>query len=178
MSTDIGGPADAPPTAPHRPGRGLGARLILGVVGGFLAGVVFIAINSWFVSTMGKPAPGPFMTIASLAQGPAAAMTHTATIWYGEAIHSVLSALFGVIYVLVTHPVRSNNALLALAGLVYGGIVYAIDFQVFARFVPQFKALTKPNQPLELAVHLAFGAILALFLFTYRGPRRTRSRPR
>jgi hypothetical protein len=171
MSTDIGSPAHARPVAPHRPGRGLGVRLILGVLGGFLAGIVFIALNSWFVSTMGKPALGPFMTIASLAQGPAAAMTHTATIWYGEAIHSGLSALFGVIYVLLTHPVRTNNALLAVGGLLYGGIIYAIDFQIFARFVSQFAALTKPNQPLELAVHLAFGGILALFLLTYRGSR-------
>lgn len=155
----------------------LPVRLIRGIVGGFLAGVAFMAINSWFDTTMGKPPLAPFMAVASLAQGPTAAMQQTATIWYGMAIHSVLSALFGVIFVLVTQPIRLGNASLALAGFVYGGLVYAIDFQIFARFVPQFHALSMTNQPLELAVHLMFGSLLALFVLSWTFPHRPTAAP-
>jgi hypothetical protein len=147
-------------------------RLIRGILAGFLAGVAFMALNSWFDTTMGKPPLAPFMAVASLAQGPAAAMQHTATIWYGMAIHSVLSALFGVIFVVAIQIVRLGNASVALAGFVYGGLIYAIDFQIFARFVPQFHALTMTNQPLELAVHLVFGSLLALLVLLRTSPRR------
>ncbi|MGH3493102.1 MAG: hypothetical protein ACRDRL_15760 [Sciscionella sp.] len=34
--------------------------------------------------------------------------------------------------------------------------------------MPQFRALSMTNQPLELAVHLAFGALLALFVMHWR----------
>lgn len=63
-----------------RTGTDLGwSALARGLFGGFLPGVGFIAINSWFATSMGKPALAPFKAVASLAQGPQAAAQGTAT---------------------------------------------------------------------------------------------------
>ncbi len=139
------------------------ARLLFGLIGGFAAGVVFIAINAWFATTQGNPPLMPFMVIASLVQGPMAVMQGTASVVLGMAIHSVLSALLGLVFAALTVKIR-DNAQLALYGLIYGGLVYVVDFVILAQVVPQFKAFTMTNQPLELAVHLVFGAVLVLFL--------------
>ncbi len=135
-----------------------------GLVAGFLAGAVFIALNSWFATTMGKPALAPFKTVATLAQGPP---PPHAAIWIGMVIHSLLAAVFGLVFAVLVVPMMRNRSAgwLLWAGLLYGGIIYIVDFQVLSRLVPQFSAfLQVTNQPLELAVHLVFGAVLAALL--------------
>lgn len=147
-----------------------------GALSGFLAGVVFIALNSWFATTMGKPALAPFKVIATLAQGPPPPQ---ATVWVGMVIHAVLSALLGLVFAALAGWIRERSAgLLMWAGILYGVVVYVIDFQVLSRFVPQFNAfLAATNQPLELAVHLVFGAVLAALL-ALAANRPTASQPR
>lgn len=160
-TTDEHTPRAPTPAQPRAPWLGWG------LLSGFLAGVVFIALNSWFATTTGKPALAPFKAIATLAQGPPPPQ---ATIWIGMAIHSILSALFGLVFAaLVASMMRSRPAgWLPWAGLLYGGLLYVVDFQVLSRFVPQFSALLKgTNQPLELAVHLVFGAVLAALLASW-----------
>jgi hypothetical protein len=141
------------------------SRPIIGIFGGFLAGVAFIALNSWFVTTMGKPEFGPFHTIATLAQGPPLLATK---VWIGEGIHSGLSAFFGLVFAMVTLPwarLSPRRGHLLAAGLLYGGLIYAIDFQVLSRFITQCSVPLKgTNQPFELTVHLVFGALVALFM--------------
>lgn len=142
-------------------------RVLIGVVGGFVAGAVFIALNAWFATTMGKSPLAPFMMIASIIQGPAALQTGTASVTIGMALHSVLSAVFGALFAGLTVPVRAPGPLL-LGGLVFGGAIYVVNFLVLAPLVMQFKAFTTTSQPLELAVHLVFGAVLVLFLLRPR----------
>lgn len=153
---------------PEQRGSGRGARWLgWGVLSGFLAGAVFIALNSWFAASMGNPVLAPFKVVATLAQGPPPPST---TIWIGMAIHSVLAALFGLVFAILVSPMRNRSAGWVLwAGLLYGGVIYIVDFQVLSRFVPQFSAfLAVTNQPLELAVHLVFGAVLAALLLLAR----------
>ena len=136
-------------------------RVILGAAGGLLSGAAFIALVSWFDTTVGKSDMAPFKAIATIAQGPPPT---SSTVWIGMAIHAALSVIFGVIFAVFTQPLR-NNRLIALAGLLYGGAVYAVDFQVLARYVHQFSALlAAPNQPMVFTVHLVFGALLSLFV--------------
>jgi uncharacterized membrane protein YagU involved in acid resistance len=81
----------------------------------------------------------------------------------GMVFHSVLSAIFGVIFAALL--IRMNRSgLLLTGGLIFGGVIYVIDFQVLARFVHQFHAFRMTNQPFELTVHLLFGALLAMFV--------------
>lgn len=150
------------PHAPERPGP----RLFMGALGGLCAGVAFIALTSWFATSMGEPPLEPFRVIASIA---ALAPSQISVVWLGMAIHSALSVLFGMIFAALTALLRGNGMLMA-AGFLYGGIIYAINFHVFARFLDVFENFRGVNQPFELAVHLVFGGVLALFLL--RPPRR------
>ena len=156
-------------TTPHRApswvtalSESAAAKLAAGAVGGFAAGVVFMVLDSWFSGTLGQPALAPFRAVATLAQGPPPA---AASIWIGMAIHSALSVVLGLIFAAIVMSGRVRDAReVVLAGLIYGGVVYAINFQVLARFVGQFSAFQRSNQPFELAIHLVFGAVLALFM--------------
>jgi hypothetical protein len=56
---------------------------------------------------------------------------------------------------------RRSAGWLAWAGLLYGAVVYLIDFQVLARVVPRFSAFLATGQPFEVAAQLVFGAVLA-----------------
>ncbi|HET7327886.1 MAG TPA: hypothetical protein VFJ14_11455 [Nocardioidaceae bacterium] len=140
-----------------------GQYLAMGVIGGFLAGVAFIALTSWFATTMGMARLAPFRLIASIIQGPEAAASGTADIWLGMVVHSVLAAVFGLAFALVTVGIRSA-ILVALAGPLFGAIVYIVNFQVLARLFEQFSAFRGVNQPFEATVHLVYGALTALLL--------------
>lgn len=135
----------------------------MGVLGGFLAGVAFIALTSWFAVSQGAPQLSPFRLIASIAQGPAAAIDATGALWLGMVIHSLLAAIFGLIFALVTVSIRSAR-LVALAGPIFGAIVYVVNFQVLARLIDQFSAFRGVNQPFEATVHLVYGSLVAVLL--------------
>jgi hypothetical protein len=62
-------------------------------------------------------------------------------------------------------------------GLLFGGVVYVIDIQIFARNVGYFSAFQATNQPLELAAHLVFGAVLAALLLLAKPRAAARTKP-
>ena len=157
MSEKIARPPRKSVVGRPRPGQ----YLFVGIIGGFLAGVAFIALTSWFDTAAGLPRLTPFRLVASLAEGPNNIATHD--LWVGMAIHAVLSAIFGLIFAILTAAIRSAT-LVAFAGLIYGAAIYIVDFQVLARIIPQFSAFRTANQPFEAAVHLVFGAVLAVLL--------------
>lgn len=145
-------PGSSAPTLP--------VRLAMGVVGGIVAGAGFIALTMWFAHTDGKDAVAPFKMISTIVQGPP---PDDGTVWLGVVVHAVLSVLFGLIFALLTHP-WGTGTVAALAGLVYGGAIYVVNFQLLSRFVEHWGAfLDGTNQPFEVAVHLVFGALLAVF---------------
>ncbi|MFR9805245.1 hypothetical protein ACL02T_23610 [Pseudonocardia sp. RS010] len=156
-STD---PERAP--APRGPGsRGTARWVVVGALAGFLAGVGFAALHSWFAVSTGAGALAPFRRIATIVQGPP---PDTDAIWVGMLVHSLIAAVLGVIFAGVLLPMRRRSAgWLAWAGLVFGAAVYLVDFQVLARTIPQFSAFQQVSQPFELAAHLVFGALLATF---------------
>jgi hypothetical protein len=156
---------DTPPTRAARTSSWLG----WGAFSGLLAGTAFLAINAWFAVSMGQAPGAPLRTIATVVEGPPPA---EAVEGIGVVVHVVLSALFGVIFAALLLPLRRRSAgWLAWAGLLFGGAVYLVDFQFFARSVPWFSAFQATNQPLELAAHLVFGSVLAALLLLAK-PRR------
>lgn len=158
-STDIQSTGARAPMMPGRP--------VLGVAAGLVAGAAFISLNCWFAAD-GKPWYAPFRTIATVVQG---TPPDEANPWIGVAIHIVLSIFFGMLFMVSTHPWLAGKAMAGLAGLAYGGVLYVINFQVLSRFVDYWSAfLNSTNQPFELATHLVFGAVLAVFLLP--APRR------
>lgn len=141
-----------------------GPRLFAGAVGGFLAGVAFIALTCWYSATLGNDPLAPFRVIASMAPAPDV----IPTLWLGMALHSALSVFFGMVFAAFTALTRGNGTLMP-AGFLFGGLIYVINFQILARFVGQFAAFRGVNQPFEVAIHLMFGGLVAMFLL-----RRTR----
>lgn len=136
-----------------------GPRLVTGAAGGFLAGVVLATLTAWFAASMGSSPLAPFRAIATIVQGGPPAATDLRV---GMAAHAVLSAAFGLAFVVLTAMVGNDGTLMA-SGLLYGGLIYVVDVQILARFVGQFEP-PMTNQPFLLATHLVFGGVLALFL--------------
>jgi uncharacterized membrane protein YagU involved in acid resistance len=145
------------------PRRELGTTLLRGALGGLVAGAVFIGLTMWFAASMGNPATQPFLLISTILLGAEAMMTGAASVWLGVVVHAVLSIVFGIVFALVA-PAFGTNGTAALAGGLYGLLLYVVNFVVLGMTVlPQFQM---PNQPFELVVHVVFGHLLALFLYS------------
>lgn len=139
-------------------------RLVRGAVGGFVFGLVFLAFNMWFVASMGNPATNPLKLISSLVLGQGALEAGTASPFVGFLVHAVLSMGFGVVFALLVPRMRTNGTV-ALAGGLYGGALYLVNFLIIAPLVfPQFA--TGPNDPFEAVVHIVFGHALALAFYS------------
>jgi hypothetical protein len=150
-------------------GEPLGRRLVRGALGGFVAGLVFIGITMWFSDSLGNPTEGPLNLISTLVLGGDALETGDVNAGVGFVVHSVLSVAFGMLFALVV-SFFGNNGTLALAGGVYGALLYVVNFQLIARAgIERF--LQGPNQPFELVIHVVFGYLLAVAFYS-AGPRR------
>ena len=171
-------PDTTPTTSAGGPARrhGLSRWLGWGALSGFLAGAAFMALHSWFAVSIGQDALAPYRTVATLVEGPPPAL---ATAGIGMVVHAVLSVLFGLLFAAALAPLRRRSAgWFAWAGLLFGGVVYVVDFQIFARNVGYFSAvLDNTNQPFELAAHLVFGAVLAALLLLAKPRATARTKP-
>lgn len=158
---------------PGRPGRPpLDALLTRGAAAGLVAGQVFIIVNMFGAQSAGKPPVAPFLDISTLFRFSEMPITEPASavpaeVAIGINVHLLLSALFGVGFALLAPLLRSSWTLVA-GGLVYGLVLYAINFQVVARlFFPWFVDPRGPNQIFELIVHpLAYGLVLVPFFLS------------
>jgi uncharacterized membrane protein YagU involved in acid resistance len=79
-----------------------------------------------------------------------------------------LSALFGMVFALAVPRFRTNGTV-ALAGTVYGLLLYVLNFLVLTPLV--FTTFRMANQPFEVVAHLVFGTLLS-FAFFGSGVRR------
>ncbi len=137
-------------------GSGLVAR---GVVGGIVAGGLFLAATMWFATSVGDPAKAPLLMMSTLVKGDEAMMAGTASVGLGLAVHLVLSAGFGVAFAMIASRLRTAGTL-AAAGVAYGAALYVVNFKVLSPTL--FTTFKMANQPFELVVHVAFGALLSL----------------
>lgn len=140
------------------------ARVVRGALGGVVAGAVFIVFNMWFSASNGGPATAPFRLISSLVLGSGSLEAGTTNVALGVLVHAVISVLFGVVFAFAIAPRCRTNGTVAVAGGVFGLLVYVLDFLILANTVfPQFQM---PNDPLELAAHIVFGHVLATFFYS------------
>ncbi|MGI8754950.1 MAG: hypothetical protein ACR2MB_03640 [Acidimicrobiales bacterium] len=156
----------------HRsPVLALPERLARGAIGGILAGLVFIVVTMWFADSLPMGQPGnPLRLISSLVKGKGALMDGTASVGTGWIVHLVLSAAFGMLFALVV-PLLPTNGLIALAGGVYGGLLFVVNFLVIGKFwIDQFQMT---NKPFELAIHIVFGHLLAVAFYRSERPATT-----
>lgn len=138
------------------------SRLVRGAVGGIMAGAAFLAATMWFATSVGDPAKGPLLMISTIVKGGDAMMTASASVGVGLAVHVALSALFGAAFAILASPLKTNGGL-ALAGTLYGAALYVVNFKFLSGAFPAFEMA---NQPFELVVHVVFGTLLGLALFS------------
>jgi len=138
-------------------------RLVRGAVGGLVAGAAFIAVTMWFATSVGDPARGPLRMISTIVLGDDAMASGDADVTIGIVVHAVLSAGFGVLFAFVA-PVFRTNGTIAVAGSVYGGLLYLVNFKVLSPAA--FETFEMANQPFEVVVHILYGTILVWFFYS------------
>jgi uncharacterized membrane protein YagU involved in acid resistance len=140
----------------------LASRLLRGAVGGVPAGMVFAAVTMWFTDSTAGKADMPLRMISTIVKGDQAMAAGTTSVGLGVLVHLVLSALFGVLFALAVPRLRSNGTV-ALAGTLYGALLYVVNFLVLAPLA--FSVFKMANQPFELFAHIVFGTLLSFAFF-------------
>jgi uncharacterized membrane protein YagU involved in acid resistance len=153
------------PTTVEEP---LAARLLRGAVGGVLAGLVFAGVTMWFADSTGGKPDMPLRMISTIVKGDGAMAAGTTSPALGAVVHVVLSALFGMVFALAVPRFRTNGTV-ALAGTLYGLLLYLVNFLVLTPLA--FTVFRNANQPFEVFAHLVFGTLLS-FAFFGSGARR------
>lgn len=141
------------------------------ILAGLSSGIVFILIEMAWLTTKGKPAVAPLLAISTIFHGTNAPTTIPAQIPLdavtGLVLHLANSLAFGLgflPFVIALSRVRRLNWLaLAVAGALYGAILYGINIWVFGNYV--WPAFTAPGSPqlFSFLVHVNFGFLLAPF---------------
>ncbi len=144
------------------------ARLLRGATGGVLAGLVFAGVTMWFAQSTGGKLDMPLRMISTIVKGDAAMAAGTTSVALGALVHVVLSALFGMVFALAV-PLFRTNGTAALAGTLYGLLLYIVNFLVLSPLV--FTTFRGANQPFEVFAHVVFGTLLS-FAFFGSGARR------
>ena len=179
MSATAGAPARpvgrvaAPPShATANPLTTLGNLVTRGTVAGFASGLVFLVANMGWAVHDGKPAVAPMIDISTIfhAQDTPAPITAAAfgpdNVVVGLVTHATLSVLFGIGFALLAAAVvHRSSAMLPLAGIAYGLLLYVINFQILGRTAfPWFTDSMGPPQGFEVLIHAVFGLMLVPFL--------------
>jgi hypothetical protein len=154
-----------------------------GISFGVIAGIIFAVMQVITAGGLGQTGLMPLRMFASVVMG-SGAMTTTevaATVVVGVIVHLVLSAAFGAIYGMIDARIaerhRASWASQAVFGMVYGVVLWFVNFQIIARILyPWF--LGTP-QGLQMMLHaLAFGLPVGLmFAATERRTIPTLRRP-
>lgn len=146
----------------------LPGRLLRGVIGGVVAGMVFAGVTMWFAQSTGGSAGMPLHMISTVVQGDEAMEAGRTNPALGAVVHLLLSALFGIVFALAVPRFRTNGTV-AIAGTLYGLLLYVANFVILAPLA--FPAFRGANQPFEFFAHVVFGTLLS-FAFFGSGARR------
>jgi hypothetical protein len=165
-------------TTHHRPGSDsgtsldLGAVLTRGAVAGLAGGLLFALANMWYADAHGKPLVAPFLAISTIFHGTDMPVMSQPDVIAGLVTHLGLSLLFGMVFAVGVTLLRlaTRPLLLLGAGLVYGLVLYVVNFQIIARVAFPWLVNPKgPNQLFELWIHpIAFGLLLVPFFLSFR----------
>ena len=79
------------------------------MIGGVVAGGVFLVLNMWFATSVKNPAKTPLLMMSTILQGNDAIKHGSAAVGVGLLVHAVLSVGFGVAFSVVASRLRSNG---------------------------------------------------------------------
>ena len=123
----------------------VGQTLLHGIIGGIVAGVVFILFEMLIAGLVGGNPFRPLLLISTIVLGTGAltgAYAAGTAIAWGLLTHAVLSIIFGVVFVILldlSNQVRVGAWQLLFYGSIYGFALWVFNFLVIApAALPQF----------------------------------------
>lgn len=134
---------------------GVSDLLLVGTVAGLFAGFLFILANMYYTPTQGLPAVAPFFAIGTIFYRDAMPEMTPAYAIVGLITHFSLSIAFGLTFALVLVPLFSHTRALIVGAILYGGVLYVLNYQILGRLVFKFFDPSKPDgtQPGLCPVH-------------------------
>ncbi len=143
----------------------LGGLLARGAAAGLFAGTGFLLANMWYAVSQGMPGISPLYAMSTVFHASNAPVADANEAILGLSVHLGLSLAFGMGFALLLVPLLRNAAALVLGALIYGLVLYVLNFQILGRTVFEFFTSPQgPNQLFEVLVHpLVFGLLLVPF---------------
>lgn len=137
-----------------------------GIFAGLVAGLVFLVVELILVPTVGGGALwGPPRMMGAIVLGPDVlpppASFDAVVVLTGMLVHFILSAVLGVIFALVVGRMQLSRTMVVLAGIVFGLIVYVVNFYGLTAVFPWFEMA---RNWITILAHGVFGAVLGLWL--------------
>lgn len=126
---------------------GVSNLLMMGAVAGLFAGFLFILANMFYAPTQNLPATAPFNAIGTIFYRDAMPQMTPAYAIVGLITHFSLSIAFGVAFALLAVPLFSNTRALIVGAVVYGVLLYIVDYQILGRLVFKFFDPSNPMGP-------------------------------
>ncbi|CAN5236683.1 hypothetical protein BH18ACT14_BH18ACT14_17410 [soil metagenome] len=147
----------------------LGERTSRGATAGLVSGLVFLIATMGYVTTKGLPAVAPMIDISTIFHGQDTPVPSPDNVVVGLVTHLTLAATFGIVFALLAWVLPRRAGILLAAGLVYGLLLYVVNFQILGRTLfPWFTNPSGPDQGFEVFIHAVFGLLLVPFLIGAR----------
>jgi hypothetical protein len=145
----------------------LGGRISNGAAAGLTSGLVFLLATMGYVTTKHLPAIAPLLDISTIFHGTDMPTKDPAQVpvdaFAGLVLHLTLTVLYGIVFAVVV-PLFRSVAILTLAAVAYGLLLYIVNFQIFGRILFEWFTDPKgPNQGFEIFIHGVYGLLLAPF---------------
>ena len=153
--------------------------LSAGVVAGLGVGVFFILANMVYATSKPAipnvpdgpklPASAPFLDIGTIFYFDDKPQMTPEYPFAGLITHFSLSILFALVFALVLVPLLRKVPLLLLGGIVYGLLLYILNYQILGRVLFEWfdpSTAEGPNPWFGLLTHLGFGLLLVPFFLT------------
>lgn len=132
---------------------------------GLMAGAVFMMLEMLLVATAGEGSPwGPPRMIAAMLMGdgvlPPPASFDPTVFMVAMAIHFVLAVLLALVFALIADRAGWALGTAAIAGMIFGLIVYLINFYAMTVIFPWF---AMARGAISIFAHAMFGLVLGYF---------------
>lgn len=143
----------------------VGQRISRGAIAGVVSGLVFLIATMGYATTKGLPAAAPMIDISTIFHGQDRPVPNPDNVVVGLVTHLTLSVAYGVVFAVLVSMLPRRALIVLAAGVVYGLLLYAVNFQIFGRILfPWFTNPEGPDQGFEVFIHAVFGLLLAPFL--------------
>lgn len=158
-----------------KPQTGLGRTILIGLISGVVAGIVFVVFEMIVAAIMGNGLFAPLRMIGAIALGQSVLMASSpllVPVIVGAVVHMMLSAIYGMVFAAAAHYItmlRRNTASLLTATTVFGLALWVVNFHVFSPLLfPWFGA--SPPTVGVIAHTFSYGTMLGVLLLVFGLP--------